>query len=436
MKLLLEEAFKEAENRAILKREFKIASGLDHPNIMPVYVHRQTRKHAYFLMECFGGPNLKQIVRGDPVVIHSRFRKMLECILMAVGHIHEKGWLHRDLKPDNILMTKATDVRLIDFSLSTRIPSAFARLLSPKVRQIQGTRTYISPEVVRRKQPSIQSDIYSLGVTVFECLTGRPPFMGSTPNDLLIKHIQEPPPQPSAFNPNITPEMDKLVHRMLAKKPENRPGSAAELLSEFRSVKIFKEDPEEFARDKAAKDEEKNSFAEESKLDSRADAARSEHRKANPSAEPVAPPPKPQAPPAKQPAAKQPASQPQRPGANPAAQPRQQPAPQPMQPQMMPGYPGAPYMPPGVQQPGWPPGYPPQGMPPQGMPPQGMPQPGMQPPPGQPPRQAQPGQSVPQQPQRPAQPPRPAAQKPAAPAKPPQNPDDDLPFADELPDIA
>ncbi len=127
MKLLLEEAFREAEHKATLKREFKIASTFDHPNIIQVHSHRQTKKFAYYTMEFFGGPNLKQIIRGDLLVIHTRLRKLIECVVMALGNIHDKGWLHRDIKPYNIMLSKASDVRLIDFR--------FPRRLRPKLQK-------------------------------------------------------------------------------------------------------------------------------------------------------------------------------------------------------------------------------------------------------------------------------------------------------------
>ncbi|MBL4885753.1 MAG: protein kinase, partial [Planctomycetaceae bacterium] len=129
MKLLLEEAFRDSEQKKILKQEFKTANTFDHPNIIHVYEHKQTKKHAYYTMEFFGGPNLKQIIRSERLVVHTRMRKLAECIVMALGQIHEKGWLHRDVKPDNIMMTRASDVRLIDFSLSSKAPSSIAKLV-------------------------------------------------------------------------------------------------------------------------------------------------------------------------------------------------------------------------------------------------------------------------------------------------------------------
>lgn len=403
MKLLLEEAFKSAEQKATLKKEFKIASSFDHPNIIQVYGHRQTRKHAYFIMEHFGGPNLKQIIRGDLTVIHVRFRKLVECLLLAMSHIHEKGWLHRDIKPDNIMMTKASDVRLIDFSLSSKVPSAVAKLLGGKTKTIQGTRTYIAPEIVRRKLPSVQSDLYSFGVTLYECLTGRPPFMGSTPNDLLMKHIQEPPPAPTAYWDNISPEMEKFVLNLLSKKPENRPASASDVLSEFRSLKIFNRDPEEYARERAEKERENLEVSVASKLDSRSDAERQQRIREGlepeqEKAAPVTPPPQPK--PVQAAPKTPPAAAPPKPVQKPAT------------------------APPAAQRPAVPPAA-------------------QKPKPASPPAAGQPPRPAAQAPPRPApvQRPQPAPQRKPTPPPVKQQPNpaqadaDDLPFADELPDI-
>ncbi len=432
MKLLLKEAFREAEHKATLKREFKTASSFEHPNIIQVYSHKQTKKHAYYTMEFFGGPNLKQIIRGELLVVHTRLRKLMECIIMALGHIHEKGWLHRDIKPDNIMLTKASDVRLIDFSLSSKAPSSVAKMLSGKSKTIQGTRTYIAPELIRKKLPSIQSDFYSLGITLFECLTGRPPFLGSSPNDLLIKHVQEPPPPPSAFNTNVTPEMDKLLLKLMAKKPENRPADAAELLSELRAVKMFIEDPQVYDDARKAKEKEAASVVEEASIDSRADALRSERINAGLEVE------KPKTAPAK----KAPSRTKQPTASKPVA--TQQPAQHQQQPQQ-PGYPQQPMMP---QQPGMPPQAWPYGQPAAG---QQMPGYPMQQPPGyvpQPgyPQQQPAGQAPPQQPAAGQQaPPAAKTQKPPKASVPPpvvskqagnDTNIDDLPLMDELPDIS
>ncbi|HBN76756.1 MAG TPA: hypothetical protein DD473_13240 [Planctomycetaceae bacterium] len=239
--------------------------------------------------------------------------------------------------------------------------------------------------------------------------------MGTSPNDLLIRHIQEPPAIPSAFNENVSPEMDKFVLRLLAKKPENRPDSASEALSEFRSVKIFNEDPEAYSNAKISKAKAELDDSVAATLDSRTDAERQQRIRDGLE---VAPTPKKQPPaPAKKPEPEK-KKAPQRPQ-QPANQPQMQPPPGWMPGQQMPGQ----YAPqPGQQMPGYYPQYPNQPMPGQQAPPQGQPN-----------QQRQPPQQRPPQPKPPA-PNSPPAKKPAPPAKPQVNPDD-LPFADELPDF-
>jgi serine/threonine-protein kinase len=148
-------------------------------------------------------------------------------------------------------------------------------MVGGKVKVAQGTRTYIAPETIKKQYPTTQSDMYSFGVTLFEVLAGQPPFVGSTPNDLLGKHLTAKPPEPSFFNPNVTPDADKFILRLLSKKPAHRPKDMAEIGAELRSLKVFKRDPLEMA----AEDEEKRKaeglgLSAKSRLDSRADAVR------------------------------------------------------------------------------------------------------------------------------------------------------------------
>ena len=277
---------------------------------------------------------------------------------------------------------------------------------------------------------------------LFECLTGRPPFLGSTPNELLIKHIQEPPPPASAFNSNVTPEMDQLILRLMAKKPENRPASAGELLSELRSVKIFHEDPQAFDDAVKAKEKEEAAASVDSTLNSRFDALRTEQKAAGievpekkqpRSKKPVQKKPEKAAPAKPTPAQQAAQGQPQQPGYSQ----------QPMMPQQ-PGYPQQPMMPqqPGMPPQAWPQGQPVAGQPMPGYPAQQTPAGGIPPQPGYqqpvPPQQ----QQVPQQ--TPSSPPSPQVAKPKKEATPgsvpPANSEkkadlDDLPLMDELPDI-
>lgn len=276
MKLLLPEKLKDAEALGSLKNEFKVASSFDHPNIPKYYEFAKTKQNAYFVMELFAAPNLKTQLNNDIRGVHIRLKRLVELVAMALEHIHERGWVHRDIKPDNILMNKSAEVRVIDFSLACRSAGALSKMLHRKQALVQGTRTYMAPEQILGKPLTAQTDIYNFGVTLFELLTGESPFKGSTPKDLLLRHLGEAAPAPSQFNPNVTPEMDMIVQRMLSKKPEQRHKKIAEFMAEFRNTPLFKEEVTEkveLSEKEQAEKELSTQLGE--RLDSRSDALRS-----------------------------------------------------------------------------------------------------------------------------------------------------------------
>lgn len=362
MKLLLPEALKESDAISTLKHEYKVGSSFEHPNIIKYHDVSARRKQAYFTMEMFPAPNLKAQMYNDLRMVQVRCKRLIELVAMALEHMHDRGWLHRDVKPENILMNKSAEVRLIDFSLACRSATILTKVFSRKAGTIQGTRTYMAPEQILGKPLSPQTDIYSLGVTIFEIITGQPPFAGATPNALLLKHLGEPAPAPSSYNPNVTEEMDRIVLRMLSKKPEARQKKLSELLVEFRNVSVFKEavtDEVQLSEEEKAKQELANVLGE--RLDSRTDALRTKFGGGSPpKAKPAKPAPKQAAP----------VSPPARPPAMPAAPQRPMPGmPMPPQMPMMPQY----MVPPPMMQPVM--MQPP--MMPQYMPQQQMPQPGM-----------------------------------------------------------
>ena len=274
MKMLLPETLFDSDQIKMFKHEAKVGQACDHPNFVKVSKVTVNKKRGYLIMDYFRAPNLKTLIQIDLPAVQMRINKLFESICMALGYMHEKGWVHKDVKPDNILFSKGSELRLIDFSLSSRVVSGVGKLFAGKVRVIQGTRTYLAPETIRKQHAVPQTDMYSLGITVYEILTGAPPFRAVSPDDLLRKHVGETPPIPSEFNPNVTPEMDQLVHRMLAKKPAKRFSDMNELYAEFRTLSVFKEDVGELADQKkqAKKEEFEDGLAAE--LSSRADAER------------------------------------------------------------------------------------------------------------------------------------------------------------------
>ncbi|MEZ6128197.1 MAG: protein kinase [Planctomycetaceae bacterium] len=392
MKLLLEDARNDPAEKNVLKHEFKIGKLMEHPSFLRFHEIEINRDHAFFVMDFFASPSLKTHLTSNLAGVQSSFKKLAETLSQAFAFMHEQGWLHRDIKPDNILVNRAGESRVIDFSLSTKIKGTLGKMFAGK-QPIQGTRTYIAPETILKKPATEMTDMYSLGITFFEVLTGQAPFAGDTPNDLLKKHLGEDPVAPSVFNPNVTKEMDKIVLQMLMKNPQKRFPSMRELESALRNVRPFDVDPITLREQKIREAKEKAAQSVDLRLDSRADADRVAKGIASPAA------PKKSSKVSelflREEERRQAALDAKKKTSAPAAQ-----QPMPMQP-----YPGMPYpgmpMQPGMPYPGMPmqPGMPYPGMPMQpGMPYPGMPmQPGM-PYPGMPPNQPMPGQSVPGQP--------------------------------------
>lgn len=480
MKLLNKNAMQDPEEKALLKLEAKIGALMEHPNLIRNHGVVIRKTECYLLMDLFKTPNLKAYINSSIQLVHTNFRQLVEGLCAGLGHMHNKGWVHRDLKPENILLNRAGEVRVIDFSLAVKAAGGLAKLIGGSKGPIRGTRTYLAPETIKKEPTTPATDIYSIGITLFECLTGTTPFKGDTPQDLLRKHIAAAPPLPSMLNDKITPEMDRFIHKMLAKKPKDRHESMDDVLRDFNNCQVFKKDEEEEERQKeeaekrerqkasggdlsAAQSEELRELMG-SRRDSRADARIQAMIKSNPAmqreyeaiqleqkqalekkeaerkrrlnagtkedkAKPEAKKPKKKrkAAPQQQPMMP-PQGYPQQPMMPGYAMPPQQQMPygipQPGMPVPPQGYPQQPMMQPGmpVQQPGMP--MPQPGMPVQqpGVPPQGMPQP-MQP-------------AAPQQPapaaQQPPAPQQPKAPKPAPPAS---DEGDSMEFMTELPEI-
>jgi len=271
------------ENKAQLKRESEVLKNLDHPLIVKFVKYSSNRDHTYLLMEHFRASNLKLQIKADLNKVQLRIRHLLEGVCSALSHVHQRGYVHRDIKPDNVLMNKAGEVRLCDFSLSSKQATGIGKVFAGKLKVIQGTRTYIAPETIRKRQPTFQTDMYSLGILFFELLTGKTPFQAPTPEELLQKHLTAEAPNPSEFNPNVSPEMDRVVAKLLKKKPADRPGTVDEVLAELKRIRIFKEDVVDAEAAKKA-NEDANALAQlsEVRLDSRADAKLKQMIETNP----------------------------------------------------------------------------------------------------------------------------------------------------------
>ena len=283
MKLLKKEVPEFKQNKSKMKLEATILKSLDHPLIVKFDKFSSNRDHTYILMEYFRASNLKLQIKNETNKVHLRVRPLLEGVCSALAHVHSKGFIHRDIKPDNVLLNRAGEVRLVDFSLAMKEVKGFGRYFAGRPKEIQGTRTYIAPETIRKSLPTIQTDLYSLGILFFEVLTCKTPFPATTPEELLQKHLRMEPPVASFYNSNVSPEMDRLIGRLLKKKPAERPASADEVLAELKRIRIFKEDIiDEEAKKKQDEDADAIKMLSELRLDSRADAKLKEMLATNP----------------------------------------------------------------------------------------------------------------------------------------------------------
>jgi serine/threonine protein kinase len=242
LKLLSGDAAQDRQEVAFLKHELQVGRGLDHPNVIKIYDFAQKRDYVYLAMELFSSPNLKQwILQGvEPLapLVGGAICKAGE----GLAYFHAQGWIHRDIKPDNFLMSSAGDVKLIDFALAVRPKRGLARLFAGKTK-VQGTRSYMSPEQIRGQSLDARADLYSFGCMVYELIGGKPPFTGTSTNELLNKHLRSPIPPLQASNRNVSDDFAQLARELLAKEPDNRPNSMEDFLRDLRTIKVFKVPP-------------------------------------------------------------------------------------------------------------------------------------------------------------------------------------------------
>ena len=238
LKVLRSDLRNNREEIASLKNEFECGKSLKHKNVIKIYDFAVEGGAAFVVMEHFEHPNLKLWLREPQKIAHLSL-KIIEQGAEGLFFMHEQGWVHRDVKPDNFLVSNQGVVKLIDFAISTKQKSSLAALFSFKGK-IQGTRSYMSPEQIRGKNLDARADIYSFGCVLFELMTAKCPFTGSTADELLAKHLTSPIPSIQVYNDNVTPEFGELVKKMMAKRPDDRPASLWEFLKVFRSMRVFK----------------------------------------------------------------------------------------------------------------------------------------------------------------------------------------------------
>ncbi|MDP9295115.1 MAG: Stk1 family PASTA domain-containing Ser/Thr kinase [Actinomycetota bacterium] len=215
------------------RREAQAAARLNQPNVVGVYDTGSDDGIHYIVMEYVEGRTLADFLSRGGRLLPERAIELTEAVCLALTDAHRAGIVHRDIKPGNIMVTRSGEVKVMDFGIAR---AASAETVTATAT-VLGTASYLSPEQAQGQPVDARSDIYSLGVVLYEMLTGRVPFTGDSAVAVAYKHVQEQPVPPSQLNPDVSPALESVVMRALAKNPDNRYQSADEFRQDLERLR-------------------------------------------------------------------------------------------------------------------------------------------------------------------------------------------------------
>ncbi|MFM7064363.1 MAG: Stk1 family PASTA domain-containing Ser/Thr kinase, partial [Actinomycetes bacterium] len=214
------------------RREAQAAANLTHPNIVGVYDWGTQDSTYFIIMEFVDGPVLSKVLRDEGPLHPRRAAELASEVAAALGFAHSRGVVHRDVKPGNVILTSSGQAKVTDFGIARAMSAPEENLT--QAGSVMGTATYFSPEQAQGLPVDQRSDLYSLGVVLFEMVTGRTPFTGETPLAIAYKHVQDQPPAPSTLVSGLPTGLEAVIMKLLRKRPEDRYATAEELRADLR----------------------------------------------------------------------------------------------------------------------------------------------------------------------------------------------------------
>ena len=213
------------------RREAQAAANLSDPHIVPVFDWGEDGGTYFIVMEFVDGRALSSILRTAGPLHPDRAAEIGSDVALALSYAHRHGVVHRDVKPGNVLITEEGVIKVTDFGIARAVNTEESLT---QTGAVMGTATYFSPEQAEGMGVDARSDIYSLGVVIFEMVTGRPPFLGDTPVAVASKHVREHPPRPRDINPGIPPDLEAIILKCLAKSPDHRYATGEDLAKDLQ----------------------------------------------------------------------------------------------------------------------------------------------------------------------------------------------------------
>jgi serine/threonine-protein kinase len=206
-------------------REARHTARLAHPNIMSVFDQGHVDDTLYLVMEYLPGMTLRDLLNDYGTLTVEQSLDITQAILQALSVAHREGILHRDVKPENVILVNDGRIKIGDFGLARPVNNA-----TDTGKSLLGTVAYIAPELLTRSQADNRSDLYSVGIMLYEMLTGKQPFTGETPMQVAVQHAQQPMPFASETNPTVSRAIDDVIQWATHKSPTDRPKDARSML--------------------------------------------------------------------------------------------------------------------------------------------------------------------------------------------------------------